>query len=78
VLGRLWLARSRPSNLALTERRRARSAASLRRAARALAANRPPAPPQPHPGFAPREVMHAVLRSFADQPARTRRAMPAR
>jgi hexosaminidase len=50
-LRRLWLARSRPSNFEITGRRLARSLASLRRAARALASGRPPPPPPPHEGF---------------------------
>jgi hypothetical protein len=78
ALERLWLARSRPSNFAQSERRMARSAASLRRAARALAANRPPAPPGVHPGFAPGEVMRAVLRSFSEQARRKRPSAAAR
>jgi hypothetical protein len=64
-LRRLWLARSRPSNLELTERRLAGSARSLRRAAAALAAGRPPAPPPEHPGFDVGNLMRAVTRSFA-------------
>jgi hexosaminidase len=48
---RLWLARSRPSNYEMTGRRLARAVASTTRAARALARNRPPAPPAPHEGF---------------------------
>jgi len=50
-LRRLWLARSRPSNYETTARRLARAAASTARAARALARNRPPAPPAAHEGF---------------------------
>jgi len=50
-LRRLWLARSRPSNLALTLGRLRRSARSLTAAARALETNRPPPPPPPHPGY---------------------------
>ena len=50
-LQRLWLARSRPSNLELTLGRLRRSARSLAAAARALEANRPPPPPPPHPGY---------------------------
>jgi hypothetical protein len=57
-LRRLWLARSRPSNFAITGRRLARSIASTSRAARALERNRPPAPPAPHEGF----TMAAVFR----------------
>ncbi|HJO25083.1 MAG: glycoside hydrolase family 20 zincin-like fold domain-containing protein [Myxococcota bacterium] len=50
-LQRLWLARSRSSNLALTLGRLRRSARSLAAAARALEKNRPPPPPPPHPGY---------------------------
>lgn len=64
-LRRLWLARSRPSDLALTERRIRVSLRSLRRAARALAADRPPPPPPAHPGFGDLgAVMRAVYRSL--------------
>jgi len=62
-LRRLWLARSRPSNLAMTERRIARSVRSLRRAARALERNRPPPPPPPHPGFSAGTVLREVVSS---------------
>lgn len=56
----LWLARSHESNLAWTLRRLERSTASLRRAARALARGRAPAPPPPHEGFAPGAVIRAL------------------
>jgi len=51
-LADLWLARSHVSEIEKTARRIDRAVASLRRAASALAANRPPAPPPPHEGFA--------------------------
>lgn len=57
-LRRLWLARSRPSNLELTLRRLRRSARSLTNAARTTERNRPPPPPPPHPGY---EDVGAVL-----------------
>lgn len=60
----LWLARSRPSNFEMTSRRLTRSTKSLDRAARALAANRPPAPPGAHEGFSPGVVIR-VLRDAA-------------
>jgi hypothetical protein len=56
----LWLARSEPSNFEITGRRLDRSIASLRAAARALAANRPPPPPAPHEGFSPGVVIRAL------------------
>ena len=59
-LRRLWLARSEPDGFELTRRRLARAVASLRRAARALAANRPPAPPEPHPGFTIATIFRAL------------------
>ena len=66
-LARLWLARSHPSDFALTRRRIARSVASLRRAARALERNAPPAPPPRHAGFGDvGTVMRAVYRSFGE------------
>jgi len=61
-LRRLWLRRSEPDGFEITRRRLARSLASLRRAARALAANRPPAPPPPHPGF----TVATIFRALAD------------
>jgi hypothetical protein len=63
-LRRLWLARSRPSNFEITKRRLERSVRSLRRAARALAHNRPPPPPPKHPGLDVGDVMRAVYRSL--------------
>ena len=66
-LQRLWLARSQPSDLALTRRRIARSVRSLRRAARALERHDPPEPPPKHPGFDDvGTVMRAVYRSLAE------------
>jgi hexosaminidase len=62
-LRRLWLRRSHPSKFEITRRRLGASIASLRRAARALRANRPPAAPPPHPGFDLGGVFAAVLRS---------------
>jgi hypothetical protein len=56
----LWLARSQPSNFEITGRRIDRSVASLRRAARSLAAGRPPAPPPAHEGFSPGVVLRAL------------------
>ena len=65
-LRRLWLLRSEPDGFGITQRRLARSLASLRRAARALTTNRPPAPPPPHPGF----TIATIFRALADsQPA---------
>jgi hypothetical protein len=61
-LRRLWLLRSEPDGYAVTQRRLARAIASLRRAARALASNRPPAPPPPHPGF----TIATIFRALAD------------
>ena len=63
----LWLARSRPSNFELTSRRLRRSTASLARAARALTANRPPAPPPAHEGFSPGVVIRALRDAVAPQ-----------
>ena len=66
-LQRLWLARSLPSDFALTKRRIDASVRSLRRAARALDRNRPPAPPPKHPGFDDvGTVMRAVYRSLGE------------
>ncbi len=65
TLRRLWLRRSRPSNFEITRRRLDRSVRSLRRAARALKRNRPPAPPGDHPGFDAQNVMAALRRSLA-------------
>jgi hypothetical protein len=59
-LRRLWLERSEPDGFEIVQRRLARSIASLRRAARALAANRPPAPPPPHPGFSVATILAAL------------------
>jgi hypothetical protein len=61
----LWLARSRPSNFAMTSRRLARATKSLDRAARALAANRPPAPPPAHEGFSPGVVIRVLRDAIA-------------
>ena len=62
-LRRLWLRRSEPGGFEIAQRRLARSIASLRRAARALARNRPPAPPPPHPGFS----IATIFRALAEQ-----------
>ncbi len=59
-LRRLWLARSHPSEFEITGRRLERAVSSLRRAARALERNRPPAPPPPHPGFTVPEVFRRL------------------
>jgi len=64
-LRRLWLARSRPSNYEFTGRRLARAIASTTRAARALEANRPPAPPGPHEGFTPAAVFRHLKASMS-------------
>jgi hypothetical protein len=61
----LWLARSRLSNFEMTSRRLQRSTASLARAARALAANRPPATPPAHEGFSPGIVIRALRDAIA-------------
>jgi hypothetical protein len=63
TLRRLWLRRSRPSELEMTARRIRRSVRSLRRGGRALARNRPPAPPAPHPGFTYATVLEALRAS---------------
>ena len=65
-LRELWHARSQESNLAWTLRRLERSAASLRRGARALASGRAPAPPPPHEGFAPGPVIRALRDALRD------------
>ncbi len=65
-LRQLWLLRSEPDGFETTQRRLARSIASLRRAARTLAANRPTAAPPPHPGF----TIATIFRALAEaQPA---------
>ena len=64
-LRRLWLRRSEPDGFEITQRRLARSIQSLRRAARALAQDRPPAPPPPHPGFS----VATIFRALAEQSA---------
>ncbi len=63
LLRRLWLRRSRPSNFEITGRRLKRAVRSLRRAARALERNRPPAPPPPHPGMSMAAVLRELQRS---------------
>jgi hypothetical protein len=63
-LARLWLARSQRSDLDMTQRRIERSVRSLRKAARSLKRNRPPAPPPAHPGIDVGGVMRAVYRSI--------------
>jgi hexosaminidase len=59
-LRRLWLARSEVSNLARTKKRIDVSIRGLRRAARALEKNRPPAPPPTHPGLKPADAFVAM------------------
>jgi hypothetical protein len=59
-LRRLWLQRSEPDGYEITQRRLDRSVASLERAAAALAKNRPPAPPPPHPGFSVATIFQAL------------------
>jgi hypothetical protein len=59
-LRRLWHARARPSNHADTHRRLLRSARALRKAARALERNRPPAAPADEP-LTPAGVLRASL-----------------
>lgn len=61
----LWLERSEPSNFEITGRRLQRSVRSLRRAARALEVNRPPAAPEAHPGFGGAAVFAALRESAA-------------
>jgi hypothetical protein len=63
TLRQLWLRRSRPGGFDLVKRRLDRSVRSLRRAARALRNNRPPAAPPPHPGFDTKRVQAAILAS---------------
>jgi hypothetical protein len=62
-LAEVWLARSHSSEIETTARRIDRAVASLRRAARALAANRPPAAPPPHEGFKPGVVIRLLRES---------------
>jgi hypothetical protein len=62
TLRRLWLRRARESSFEITGRRLARSIASLRRAADALARNRPPPPPPTHEGV----TLGAVFRALRD------------
>jgi len=59
-LARLWLARSRPSNFAITRRRIDRSRQSLRRAARALRRNAAPSPPPDHAEIGIRAIYHEL------------------
>ncbi len=61
---RLWLARARPSNIEMTERRLRASIASLRRAARSLEANRPR--PVDRAPFDPRLALRALRDSLAE------------
>jgi hypothetical protein len=63
-LRRLWLRRSEPGGFEITQRRLARAIASLRRAASALARNRPPAPPPAHPGFSVASIFAALAASM--------------
>jgi hypothetical protein len=67
-LRRLWLLRSEPDGYTVTRRRFARAITSLRSAARALAANRPPTPPPPHEGF----TIGAIFRALAEASAPNR------
>lgn len=60
----LWLARSRPSDLAMTKRRLQHSIRSLRAAARHLATNRPP-PPASREAPDPKGTIAALRRSIA-------------
>ncbi len=64
TLSKLWLARSQVSNFEMTKRRIARSQKSLRKAARALEHNHPPAPARPEP-FTQQGIIAAVRRSLA-------------
>jgi hypothetical protein len=76
-LRRLWLRRSQPDGFEITQRRLARAVQSLRRSARALAQNRPPAPPPPHPGFSAATLFRALAEQSAPRTrsrARTRRS----
>jgi hypothetical protein len=59
-LRRLWLLRSEPDGFEVTQRRLARSTASLERAAGALARGRAPAPPPAHPGFSIATIFRAL------------------
>lgn len=59
-LAELWLARSHVSEIEKTAHRIDRAIASLKKAARALDANRPPAPPPAHEGFAPGVVIRVL------------------
>jgi hypothetical protein len=63
-LRRLWLRRSHASEFEMTARRIRRSVRSLRRAARALVRDRPPAAPPAHPGMSPRVVLEALQASL--------------
>jgi hypothetical protein len=78
-LRRLWLLRSQPDGFQVTQRRLARSIASLRHAARALAKNRPPSPPPPHPGFSVATLFRALAEQTSSRPraaSRARRRSP--
>jgi len=61
---KLWLARSRPSDLAMTKRRLQHSIRSLRAAARHLATSRPP-PPAERREVDPRGTIAALRRSVS-------------
>ena len=64
MLRKLWLARSAISNLDMTAGRIARSAASLRAAAKKLERNKPSEAPPAHAGFTGRDVMRALRDSL--------------
>jgi hypothetical protein len=64
-LARLWLARSRPSNLEITRRRLRSSQQSLRRAARALRRNAAPAP-APDPAEIGIRTIYLELRELSE------------
>jgi hypothetical protein len=64
-LARLWLARSRPSNLEITKRRLRCSQQSLRRAARALRRNAAPSPAPDHAEIGLRSI-YSELRELSE------------
>jgi len=71
---RLWLARSRPSNIEMTLSRVQRSVRSLRAAASRLARNRPSPPPPPHVGFRREDVIAELRRGVVDPATAIRRS----